>query len=236
MPGSLLVCASAATHSPADVPVTPDADEARRWAEEELSRGVYAPRTGLLERFVEWLAGWLDALSAYAGGSPVVPVAIVVLVTAAVVAALVIGPPLRRRRDRIPTRGVLDGEPRSAAELRAAADDAGARGDYTAAVLDRFRAIVRDLADRALVTDAPGVTAHEAASAAGVRLPGLAGDLVRASELFDRVRYGRRTADASADTWLADLDRRVRSTRASEERAAPATTVPGPHTGPGRAP
>lgn len=203
-------------------PVEPDADTARRWATEELARGIYTERTGLLDRFVTWLLERLDALSelSVSDAGWVLPTAAVVVTAAAVVIGLVVGPPARRRRAAAGRRAVLDDEDRSAEQLRSSADESAAAGDFAAAVLDRFRAIIRSLADRALIEERPGLTAHEAAEEAAQRLPGLEADLLAASVVFDRVCYGRRTAEAGDVARMRALDETVAATRPSARQQA----------------
>lgn len=209
-------------HRAADVPVTPDADQARRWAEEELARGIYSRRPGVLERVLDWVVEQLTALNGLSvDGGWLVPLLLVLVTAALVTIAIVVGVPTRRRRAR-ESAAVLDGDRRSADALRAAADAARARGDHATAVLERFRAMVRDLAERGVLDEVPGLTAHEAAGAAGRRLPPLADDLAAAGALFDGARYGHRAVTARDDSWLADLDRRVAAERPAYPRAGPA--------------
>lgn len=199
----------------AEVPVAPEADEARRWATDELARGIYTQRTGLVQRLIEWLLERFDELSRLGSGGSgwLLPSAAVLLTAVAVAVAIVVGPPGSRRRAPGPAATLLDGDSRSAQELRAAADSAAARGDHAAAILDRFRALVRGLGERAILEDRPGLTAHEAVVEAGRRLPGLAADLLVASAIFDRVAYGHTAVEASDDAWLTALDSRASSTR-----------------------
>lgn len=197
--------------------MTPDADTARRWAEDELARGIYTERTGLVERAIDWVLDRLDTLTEMSatGGGWMLPVAVVLLTAVAVIVALVVGPPSRRRRTAGPPEGVLAGETRTAEQLRAAADAAAARADFSAAVLDRFRAMIRSLVDRALLDDRPGLTADEAASEGGRRLPTLRTELGRAAVVFDRVCYGGASADGDDDAWLRELDALLRAARPS---------------------
>jgi hypothetical protein len=204
-----------------DVPVTPEAAEARRWASEELARGIYTQRTGLVQRLLDWIVERIDELTRLGSGGAgwLVPTAAVVLTAVAVTVALAVGPPGRRRRARGAEAGVLDGDARTAQELREAADAAASRGDIGVAILDRFRALVRALSERAILHERPGLTAHEAVLEAGERLPGLAGDLLSAGTLFDRVAYGRTGGDPADDGWLKDLDARVAATRPTRPSA-----------------
>ncbi len=200
---------------PADVPVAPDAAEARRWATDELARAIYTQRTGLVQRLLDWLFERIDELTRLGSGGAgwLVPSAAVLLTAVAVTVAMVVGPPGRRRRASAPTTGVLEGDTRSAAQLRAAADSAAARGEVSAAILDRFRALVRALVERTILEDRPGLTAREAVVEAGRRLPGLAGELLAAGTLFDRVAYGHKSGDSADDAWLKALDRQVHAAR-----------------------
>jgi hypothetical protein len=206
------------------VPVAPDAAEARRWATEELARAIYTQRTGLVQRLLDWLFERVDELTRLGSGGAgwLVPTAAVLLTAVAVTVAIVVGPPGRRRRASAAAPGILDGDTRSAAQLRAAADRAAARGEVSAAILDRFRALVRGLVERAILEDRPGLTAHEAVVEAGRRLPGRAEDLLAAGALFDRVAYGHASGDATDEAWLKTLDGQVHATRPTRTGAEPA--------------
>jgi hypothetical protein len=212
---------------PTDVPVVPDADEARSWIERELADPVYHQRPSLLQRFLEWLRDLFqgaDGLPISGTGALVVVVAVLLVVT--LIAFWVAGPVRRSRRSRTTDRAVLDGDDRRTAdELRAAADAAAARGDWSTAVADRFRAIVRALEQRTILDERPGVTAHEAVEAAALRLPTLVEDLRGAGRLFDDVVYGDLAARRQDDETLRDLDRRVAGTRPAA--AAPAAVGAG---------
>ncbi len=197
-----------------DVPVDPDRETARRWLLEELSRPEYATDPSLIQRLVEWFMGLFDDVSV-----PAVPgwqLALVVVLVAGVVALIswwVAGPVRLARRVARESAVVLDDDARTAAELRAAADAAARRGDWSTAVLERFRAVVRSLEERVVLDERPGRTAREAADAAAVRLPGVAADLHRAARLFDDVCYGTLPAVADDDAFLSALDQRAAAER-----------------------
>lgn len=198
----------------AAVPVVPDGDEARRWLERELADPVYHQQPSLLQRLLDWLG----ELFAGADGLPLGNVGTVLVVAGAlallVLVAFLVTGPVRRARRRGPAGSVLDADDRrTAADLRAAADDAAARGDWDAAVADRFRAVVRSLEERTVLDERPGRTAHEAVEAAALRLPAHTADLRAAGRLFDDVVYGHRTPGAADDAALRELDGRVATTR-----------------------
>jgi hypothetical protein len=197
-----------------DVPVEPDAATARRWAENELLDPVYHERPSLLERFLEWLLDLFSRLDGGAVDPGVAGLVTTLVVVATVIAALVVAGPVRRARAGArSSTAVFDADVRTATQLRADADAHAAAGDWSAAVVERFRAIVRSLEERAVLDERPGRTAHEATVTAGERLPSVAADLRRAGDLFDDVRYGDRGATAEDDARLRDLDQRVTQER-----------------------
>jgi hypothetical protein len=194
-------------------PVQPDAATARRWAATELADPVYHRQESLLIRLVRWILEQFDGLPAL-GVSPRVAALVVVGVLAVVVAlALWIAGPVRRAR-RVAARAVLARDDRrTAAQLRTAADAAAAGGDWSLAVAERFRAVVRDLEERAVLDERPGRTALEVADEAGRVLPAVAADLAGAAEAFDDVVYGERPAGPEQDAAMRATDQRVRAAR-----------------------
>jgi hypothetical protein len=118
----------------------------------------------------------------------------------------------RASRARASTEVFVD-DARTAAELRAGADAHAAAGRWREAVLDRFRAVLRSLEERAVLAERPGWTADEAAEEAALALPTRAGDLRRASRLFDDICYGDVQARPEDDAWLRTVDDAVRDTR-----------------------
>lgn len=210
--------------APSDVPVTPDAETARRWAQQELADPVYHERPNLLQLAWEWITDQLariqhSAASLDPRGLTVGAVLVVAVVV--VVALLVAGPVRRARRARRTAPPVLGAETRSAAQLRADADALAAREEWSAAVLERFRAVVRSLEDRALLDERPARTAHEVATLAATRFPTHATTLESAALLFDAVCYGDVTADRDDDARMRALDAAL-----AGARPAPVGEVP----------
>ena len=205
---------SGAARLPATVPVDPDAPTARRWATEELANPVYHQRASLLSRIIEWISHQLSGIRATGLPSPVVLLLLLAVVAVVVTIAFVLNGPVRRSHRVASGRGVLDADDvRTSEEIRRAADAAGAAGNWTLAVVERFRALVRGLEERTVLDERAGRTAHEAAEAAADRLPGLGAELVDAGRLFDTVAYGHESASAADDTRLRELDARVRAAR-----------------------
>jgi hypothetical protein len=197
---------------PVQVPVQPDAEQARAWARAELAGPGYE-HPGLVRRALEWLLDRLQELPLpHGSGTAITGTVLVVLVLGLLAWALRrAGGPLARRRR--PGPELFAEGARSAAWHRRAADDAAAAGDLRTAVLERFRAIVRELEERAVLAEQPGRTAGEAAAAAAARLPELAPSLTAAARAFDDVRYGDRVATPGTDAALRELDADLQARR-----------------------
>lgn len=200
-----------------DVPVIPDADQARHWLERELTDPVYRERRSLLQRFWDWLSDLFGSMPIGGAGGPWWLLLVVLLVAAIALIAFRVAGPVRRGSGRsVRSARVLDeGDGRDAEDLRAAANAAARAGDWATAVAERFRAMVRALEDRAVLDERPGRTAREAADVAAHRLPEHAEGLHRASHLFDGVVYGRHQAGPQDDEELRELDRAVDRARVS---------------------
>lgn len=199
----------------AEVPVVPDADTAREWAREELADPIYRQRPSLLDQAIEWIFDQLNAMLDAAGNVDVRLAAVVlfVLVVVGVAVVLLVAGPVRRARRQRESTEVFADDDRTAAEMRASADAFAAAGRWNEATLDRFRAILRSLEERAVLDERPGWTADEASAVAASVLPPCADDLRAASRLFDDVCYGDRAAGPDDDAWLRGVDQRVQDAR-----------------------
>jgi len=201
-----------------DVPVVPDADTARRWAREELADPAYHRGKSLLDRILEWIMDLVNRI--FGGGQAasidprMIGIALLAVIVVVALVALWIAGPVRRSRRTAAERLVFDVEDaRTADEMRAASIAAAARGDWHAAVLDRFRALVRGLEERALLEERAGRTAHEVAIDAGAVLPALREELLSASALFDEVCYGDASGSEPSYRALVELDESARASK-----------------------
>lgn len=194
------------------LPVQPDAGQGRSWARAELAGPEY-DHPSLVRRALEWLLARLQDLPLpHGSGTAITGTVLVALLVALLVWALWrAGGPLGRRAGA--ADDVFDAPARSAASHRAAADAAAGAGDLRTAVLERFRAVVRELEERAVLAEQPGRTAGEAARAAAARLPDLGAPLAAAARAFDDVRYGDRPATPEMDAGLRELDAALRAGR-----------------------
>lgn len=203
---------------PFDVPVEPDADEAREWLVNELAQPVYqAAQPTLFDRIAQAVWDWINSLT-FGGvqGPPALGLLLVILVVAAaiVIGVLVFGVPRLNRRSRAVGALFGDEDERTAAELRRGAEQAAAREDWATAIAELYRAIARDLTERGVLTTSPGTTATGFARRAGELDPGAQGDYLTAAGSFDDVRYLDRRGTREQYEQVVALDRRARDLRA----------------------
>lgn len=199
-------------------PYTPDGDQARRWAEQELSRPEYeAAKPTIVDQWARAVVDFLGNLLTPGRGADAGPVALViviVLIVAALVAVLLIwGRPRRSRA--VPRHAQLLGsaDDRSAARLRADAERAAKAGEWSEAIVLRYRALARGLLERDLIAPAPGATARTIAREAATAFTGEEAALTRAAASFDDVRYLDHEGDADRYRDLAATDDRLRAAR-----------------------
>lgn len=179
-------------------PLTPDGDQARRWAEQELRDPAYAaaqptPIDRAARAIQDFLSHLFDAQPGGPWGGWLAVVVGLVVVALIVAAFFIWGRPRALRRSATPAAELFgDAEARTAAQLRRAALASASRAEWDDAVILRFRALARGLSERDIVHPAPGATVHAFARAASRAFPDLAGALDAAAAAFDDVRYLRR--------------------------------------------
>ena len=200
---------------PTSPPLDPSVEQARAWLSEELSSAAYADDRTLLDRFWDWLNQQLSGVGGQTPAAPGWALPVVLVVLALVVAAILL---VAVRRSPTASRpgaagGVLDEPHLTAADYRSRAEAALARGDAAAATADAFRAVAASAAERTLLDDVPGRTAHEIGAALTGVFPDDAAAVRGAADLFDRVVYGSVGVDAPDARGVLDLDARLRATR-----------------------
>ena len=202
-----------------DIPVDPDAETARRWLEEELTKPEYREhKAGWFQRALEWISNAIDRMFDWADGigginAPVTIIIILLVVALIAVLLYVLLGPLRRSRRVKKSGAVFDDDDRVATDIRASAVGAAERGDWELAVIERFRALVRAAEERDLVLVVPGMTAHEFTSAVAARLDAHEAALERCADVFDGVRYGHGAATEQMYDFIATTDDTVASAR-----------------------
>lgn len=197
----------------------PDGDEARQWAEQELSDPRYADaKPTWFDLVARDIGRFLADLFSSDNGANVGPSALIivsVIVFGALVAALIIwGRPRRAQAVRRPGAGLLGADDdRSAAQLRADADRCARAGDWDEATVLRFRALARGLLERDLIDPSPGATAQAIAREVSVVFPAETAPVRQAAVSFDDVRYLRHPATAERYAELAATDDRLSALR-----------------------
>lgn len=176
-----------------DVPVVPDADQAREWARDELAKTEYSDQgTSWFEAFLKWVEDLFNSVGSMSGNLSGVWTVIIVVLAVAIVAFvvwLILGP-LRRSRRRKAQAGMLDDDARSSEQMRDAALAAEAAGDWDTATMEWYRASVRRMEERGRISDSPGATAREAAVLLAKAAPAVASQAAQSAHSFDVVRYG----------------------------------------------
>ena len=212
---------------PSDVPVDPDADEARDLLVQELAKQEYqAAKPTWFDQFIRSFTEWLDNLTVgeSSGGPPVsgILVLVIVIIVVLVIAFLIFGLPRLNRRSTVTGSLFGDDDARTAAQIRAAGEAAAARGDYTLAVAEMYRSIARGLAERTVLTTSPGTTAHDFARRAGVAFPTHASELASSAIAFDDVRYLGGEGTREQYEMVEKLERKLRSAKPSALEAVSA--------------
>lgn len=200
-------------------PLIPDDDTARDWLLQELSKPEYRPATpNPIDKFLNALWDWFASLfnltpNGMPGLNPSWIFILVVLVLAVVLLVIFGRPRALAQHRKHPGTVFFDDDTRSARELRAAAETAAARGDWSLALIERFRAIARDLSDRTIIRMYPGTTAQGVATAASTAFPHAQHHLRAAAGEFDTTRYANRAATAADYQRMRELDTQLEQTR-----------------------
>lgn len=196
------------------VPAELEADDARELLERELAKPIYDESMSLFERFTQWLLGLFEDGSNISSGLSMTLTLVVIGVGILVISLIFWRTgPLRRNRRVAQGAEVFDSVESSAAQLRDLGAQAAAAGDYESAVLDNFRAVVKALQDRVIVSDHTGLTAQEAADQASKRFPDLRTELNLAARTFSDVLYGKRAGSVAQYEQIQNLDGRLRQAK-----------------------
>lgn len=197
-------------------PLDPDREEARRWAAEELSDPRY--RKAAPNWWEEWwrqVTDWLQSLlrgDPWAGADVTVPLVAVLGIVIIAVAVILARPRLNARH--APSRNVFDDSPAATAEShRRRAVELADDGDWSGAVVEQFRALVRSAEERVVIDPRPGRTADETAVELAPVFPSLTARLSKAATLFDGILYGKELAARADYEVLRELDAEMEATR-----------------------
>lgn len=208
-----------------EAPIEPDADQARDWAREELSKRVYEEaQPGLLDRFWARVGKWLNELFEDADGLGAGP-GVLILVLAAVVlvavAILVIRPRLNasvKKRTGVFAHDVVE----RATDHRIRAEQAAAEHRWNDALAESFRAMVRSAEERVIFDARPARTAAEAGTRLAAAFPDHRPGITWIQQRFDEVLYGKAVATEPDYGRAAALDTALEAARP----ATPASAEP----------
>ena len=197
-------------------PLDPSSSEARRELADELAKSEYttgeSPLRRALRSFIDWFTSLFegDAEATAQGWWGFLGIAALALIIALAIWAIIRLQPARRAA-RTVEGGIFEESGVSATEYRRRAQAARQGGDFSAAVLDAYRAIATGAVERHILDDLPGATAREISVSLTRPFPDEVTALRDAALAFDAVRYGNQVAGvAVADAVLA-LDQRIAS-------------------------
>jgi hypothetical protein len=196
-----------------------DRDAAHDAAQHELNKPIY-PRGSLTDLLTQWLDDLLYKILAGGASVPGGWFTITVLLILVAIAVFVAFRLARRsmRTNRGYQSTLFGSHDMTSAEHRAIAERFAAGREWASAIKHRLRAIARHLEETAVLNPVPGRTATELARDAGQVIPGVAGEMRRAAEIFNGVTYGERPGTEPDYRTIAATDARL---------LARATTGPG---------
>jgi hypothetical protein len=190
-------------------------DGAARSARHELAKPIYhrgseslpARVMHAIGRFIDHLLNTTFKHTPGGGLGSLILLAIVIGVVGLIVWR--VGLPARNN-----TAGAVfqtDAPTMSANDHRLRSSRAAEAGDWNTAVVERMRALARELTDRGILDSRPGRTATELAVDAAVQLPAARGSLAAAADTFNRVAYGGVVATVADLNAMIAADQAVAS-------------------------
>lgn len=198
-----------------DVPLVPDAPDARDLLQQELSKPEYqTAQPSLWDIVSKAFWDWVNSLRVpgegpFTGLFPIIAMTVVLI--GIVVAFVVWGVPRLNRRSARRLELFGESDDRTADELRRDARAAAASGDWTLALQELYRAVARGLSERTIVVVTPGTTAHGFADRAAGAYPNERQALAQAADVFDAVRYLDAMGTEEQYRALEALDARLAS-------------------------
>jgi len=197
---------------PLDAPIAVGAEEAQRQLQTELAKPEYADVQYWWSDLWQRLWDWLNNLPTHSTANPQMLVVVAVVVVAVLAGVVLLAGPLRNDR-RVVAAAMFADDAATADQLRDDAARLGQQGQWTQATIQRFRALVRALAQRTVIDESPGMTAHEAVERARDKLPDYAVALGRAADVFDGLAYGHRTGTREHYEQMTALDEDIQRAR-----------------------
>lgn len=178
-----------------------------------------------MDRFNSWLADQMnnvDGLPAHLGA-----IILVAVVLAIGIALLIWAGPMRlNRKNRDAEAALFGDEAVTAAHYRDRAQRCAEAGDWTGALRETFRALVREQIERGIIADIPGLTATEAAAACAARYPDRASELQQVTHMVEAVWFGGRAGTQPEVERAKALDQVLRSERPVQVATPTSLAVP----------
>ena len=188
---------------------------AQRAARQELSKAIYHRNNKpLVERALDWVGRQLDRLLHHASvGAPSGNLGALAIVVVIVVIVIVVVWRVGIPRRAAASGSVLaDGAAVTAADHRLRSTQAADSEDWNTAVIERMRAIARQLEESGILDPRAGRTASELAAMTATLLPDVATGIQSSARAFNDVAYGGKPADQQTLAGLVSVDEAVRAT------------------------
>lgn len=168
------------------IPVQPDADTARQWAEHELSKREYRPSDSWLESIYR---RFLDLLFGNSGSADMTQMVFYLLLIGIIIVAILVGTTMVGKRAASKAGALFTDEQTTAADYLEKARHAERANDWGSALVALYRYLVRTLEENQQIAPFPGRTAKEAAVAAQGVFPEQGTQLLTAGRYFDAAFY-----------------------------------------------
>jgi Domain of unknown function (DUF4129) len=182
---------------------------AQQLARRELSRAMYQP--SLAQRLLSWLGRLGENVNVSVPGGWWALVTFIVAIVLVIAIVIFRIRPARSRRSG--AGALLAGRPVSARDHRQRSERSVIAGDFSAAIIERVRAIAVELEERGILAPRPGRTADELAAEASRALGAHGRELTGAAQLFDDVMYGGRAGTQTGYQRVRELDASLQAAR-----------------------
>lgn len=168
------------------IPVQPDADTARQWAEQELAKREYQPSSNWLESAYR---KFLDLLFGSSGSADLTQIVFYLLLVGILIVAILVGSTMVGKQAASRAGALFTDEQTTAAEYLQKARQAERAQNWGSALVALYRYLVRTLEENQQIDSFPGRTAKEAAVAAQGVFPEQGSRLLTAGRYFDAAFY-----------------------------------------------
>lgn len=187
---------------PAQPPIDIGRDEAQRRANEELSKGKYGSQPDWVNDLVKNVSDFFDQIfklldaQTQPGQGIGVGFPIAILIVLLVIALIIwkVGLPRWQRQKPGADADVGVDNTVLPQTYRERALAAAQSGDYSVAIVEQFRGLVRELEYQTVIEPRPARTAFEAVTVVSQLVPTAHQPMLEAAELFTQVMYGKHRA------------------------------------------